>query len=438
MSNYALSYIFKAIDEFSPAVAKMTEKIKVFEGQIEKGTKGFEKFSNQARAFGMGLFKYVVAPMAAIGIYALKNAENIELMRIKLNAFTGSAQSTAQIMGSIRSLALATGLNPEELGGSAAGLLRQGYRIDQINEKLRQMSVLSVVSGQSIESITSALGRINLTGSISTGLMARMDRLKIPLTKAFKEFYDISDANWAKNFKGKSISAALMEPVLASMTGRGSKFSAAYDERLRTMGSSLERIHVAIRYIAGDFGTVLMSTLGIDTGLQGIADKLASFAQKSKPFFESHRGFIKFLAIGVAIAAVIGGIAIVISSTIGLISIGLVGGLAMAYMMAKKLLYPFILIKDIVMAIVHGIEKISNFASSHLAGQQSGIGGLGSSSILSQLNPSNLNVNLNAPKSIAITQGGKTVGSVPFNVDKGTSNMIPGLGYHSVFGGAFS
>jgi hypothetical protein len=292
MSNYDIAYVFKAIDDFSPALKKINEAMSNFEKQTEKAEKKFKKFSATVEKTGKFLFTKLALPLAAAAIYAVKNSEQFRKMEIGLIGVAGSAANAAKIMSQVKQMSMATGLAPEGLTETARGLKAAGYSMDELGGKLKQMAMFAVVSGKDINEISSSFIRMRSLGYTSARLLGKMAKDGIPLVKAFKEYYNLSDKAWNK-LASKKIDFKLMEPVLASMTKNGSSFSEAYRKMLMTTGTSAERIHNIMRIMAADFGDSLNNVFGIDSHMKGIADSLMRAEPKLKAWLDANPELIQ-------------------------------------------------------------------------------------------------------------------------------------------------
>lgn len=468
MSNYALSYIFKAIDEFCPAVEKMHKEMEKFHASIHHANAKAGVFAQTMKSIGRGILEYVAIPMSVLGTYAIKNAEQFKMMEVRLEAFTGSAAKAAKLMQSVRYLSMDTGIKAETLAAASTSLLKYGYTVDQVQSKLKQVSMFSMVSGSDMGSMTAGFGRMKQLGYVSQGFMARMADRGIPLIAAFREYYHLSDKAWAA-LKGKAFDFKLIEPVLAKMTEDGSAFAKAYNEMLKSPENSLKRMHSAIRDIAAAFGATLMKIFPIEKVLEIIANKMEAFAKEAPDIFERNKGLIKFLVIAGAVAVAIGAILAAWSMMGYIIGVVVVGSVIYLYKkfeivriiinsiwaVLKFLGKAFVfMIKEMVSGLTmlfHLVEKLMHIMSapwrwakeltnaaisvtSKSEASKTSLG-MGGSSMINQFSRHALSVDVNAPKSVDITQGGKKVGAIPFSADRGSSNL-GGWSSH-VFGVAY-
>lgn len=456
MSNYALSYIFKAIDEFCPIVEKMHKSMEKFQAQIGHSNAKLYAFQQTMRTVGMNILKYVAIPMGTIGIYAIKNAEQFKMMEMRLRAFSGSAEKAAMLMQNVRNMSMSTGIKAETLAAASTSLLRYGYTAEQVQNKLKQMSMFSIVSGTDMGAMTSGLGRMKQLGYVTQGFMTRMADKGIPLIAAFREYYHLSDKAW-ESLKGKAFDFKLIEPVLAKMTEDGSSFAKAYNEMLKSPENSISRIHKAVRDIAASFGAVLMKIFPIEEVLFKIENKMQEFAERAPAFFERHKDLIKFLVIAGAITVAVGAILAAWSMMGYIIGTVIVGGViylykkfelvriiinsiwailkfvgqAFAYMI-KDVVSNLTMLFNLLVKLMHIMTAPWRWAKELAGAAYSGAMnsdasktnlGVGGSSILNQFSRNALSVNVSAPKSVDITQGGKKVGEIPFTADRGATNL---------------
>jgi hypothetical protein len=223
-------------------------------------------------------------------------------MQIKLEAVAGSASNAAKVFSMVKQMSMTTGLSPEDLTSTATGLMAAGYGMDKINEKLQQMSMFAVVSGKDVNEISGAFIRMRSLGYAQTRILGKMAKEGIPLIDSFKKFYNLSDAGWNK-LAGKKIDFKLMEPVLESMTKKGSDFYNAYQKMLLTSGTSMERIHNATRVLSADFGEAFMKVFKVNDKLKDLSDNMDELEPKFENWLAANDGLLKMGGYIVAIGA---------------------------------------------------------------------------------------------------------------------------------------
>lgn len=273
MSNFDLSYIFKAIDRFSPSVNKMAEANKKFEDSFSKisdkldtANKKLERFSEKAK-------KYILLPMLAIGSYALKNAEQFDDMNFKLQAITGNASDFEKLKKVIDDLSLSFGMKREQVIDATGSLLSAGYSADEVSAKLKQLKVFSIATGESVDNLSSIFTRMKVTGELSSRALIMMSRSGVPLMKEFQKYYNLSDKQMEK-IKGHSLGLKLIEPVLTMMTEKGSSFFNVFEEKSRSVGTSIERSHLIIRQMSASLGVGIKHAFNLDENFAKLVDTM--------------------------------------------------------------------------------------------------------------------------------------------------------------------
>lgn len=304
MGNYDIAYVFKAIDDFSPALKKINESMANFEKQTKKAEDRFSKFSEKISSTGKFLLKSLVVPLAGAAVYAYKNAEQFEQMKIRLEAVTGSAANAAKVMESIKQMSMATGISPEILKDMATKLLATKVSMEDLPEKMRQMSMFAVVAKDKYSLVEAALTRMRVTGGATSRTLVALSNAGIPLLKELN-----LSTNGLQKLKGKTIGIEKIESALKNMTREGSSFYESYKRLLMTTGTSADRIHQSIRFISSDFGDALLKVFGLNGGMKDFADKLSDIEPKIKEWLSANPDLVKMITYASGLSIVLIGVA---------------------------------------------------------------------------------------------------------------------------------
>lgn len=429
MSNYDLAYIFKAVDQMSEPLKKIIANMEKLDKQVKRSEGGFNRLRMSAAKAGKFLMASVVAPLAGAAIYALKNSEQLEAMQIKLEAVAGSAANAAKVMNSIKQISMSTGIAPEVLKDMATKLLATKTSMEDLPKKMQQMAMFAVVAKDKYSLVESALTRMRTTGGATTRTLVALSNAGIPIVKEL----NLSVTGMQK-LTGKTIDMKIMEKALDNMTKKGSAFYESYKKMIMTMGSSSERVHNILRFISADLGDSLAQTFGIKNGMAGVADKLMAIEARIKPFLQAHPMLIKMVVYIGLIAAGLAVVSFLIAGIWFILGGALIVGVIYLYKkfewfrnLVQGIYQDFVYIKDIVMAIVDAIPKIAHFLSKPITAPITikQITEANTVTSASSINAANFNktvdVNVNAPRSVALTQNNKVVGSVPMSAALGHS-----------------
>ena len=288
MGNYDIAYIFKAIDEFSPALKKINTAMDNFDKKMDKAQKKVGNFSAAVSKAGSFMFKAFVAPLAGAVVYSMKNADQLERMQIRLESVAGSAENAAQAFALVKKFSLTTGLAPEMLTDMSTKLLAVKTSMADLPEKMRQMTMFAVVAGDKYPLVESALTKMRATGGATSRILTSLAKAGIPLIQALG-----LSTKGLQLLKGKVIDMKVVEAAFAKMTKEGSDFSNAYQKMLLTSGTSMDRLHNAFRIISADFGKAFMKVFDVDGKLASLADHMDELEPKFEKWLERNRDLIK-------------------------------------------------------------------------------------------------------------------------------------------------
>lgn len=315
MANYDISYIFKVIDKFSPAIKEMQKSLEGLQSnlnKIEKKTlttsERFRQLGNTMSSVGKSLTLGLTAPLVAAGTYAVKNAENFRQMQLSIQAFTGSAQQAAQVMKIVKAESMETPISVDALSNSARLLLSYGISVNDVGKRLHQMTIMSMGSGISVDELTKSFGRFQLQGFAQGRMLASLSRQGLPLLQTLREMgksAGLSDQAMTKMLASR-VGWKLIEQAMERITQKGSNFYNVAIEKSQTLSARLEELHNILRVMAGVFGEVIIDVLGLDTNLSGLQKRLETFSQEFPKWAEAHKTLLRIIVAFAGIAAILG------------------------------------------------------------------------------------------------------------------------------------
>lgn len=131
-------------------------------GDAESGLKGMaEQLAHLAEAL------VVTEGLKELGEEALKAFDSVQRASNSLTALTGSAESAKEIIEELEGIAKTQPFAFPELAQSAQKLAAFGIEAEKIPELLQSAALASRATGNSFETISNALGRVELTGQVA-------------------------------------------------------------------------------------------------------------------------------------------------------------------------------------------------------------------------------------------------------------------------------
>jgi hypothetical protein len=271
---YDISYLIKAVDKFSGPLDDMKRSLNRFEGQI-KATDGAVKRSGHNFSWYWSKIRWAAAALGAVGIYAIKNAEQFYAMELRLKGVSKNAAEAADMMAFLRKEAMHKGFKIESLAEISTRLIASKKLTPaQIKEQVSQLQTYALGAGADIEKISRVFGQAITTGKVRGMMLSKaMPILYSKMIEMEKAKYGYSDAFIRKHLTDIMVYGNMVKALQALAT-KDERFIAVAEEKRRSMATSLERMHESSRGIAASFGRIV-EHIG---AFKWLADKLEAIA----------------------------------------------------------------------------------------------------------------------------------------------------------------
>jgi hypothetical protein len=122
MADFDLSYIIKAVDDFTPVFDKLKQSLKEQEKTVLTFQQKMKSLSTNLKTMGTNLRNYVTLPIMAAAGYSFKTFANFRDMQLRLKAVTTSTQEYAKAWNNVKSLSMKTPCSQEDITGATLQL----------------------------------------------------------------------------------------------------------------------------------------------------------------------------------------------------------------------------------------------------------------------------------------------------------------------------
>lgn len=341
--SFNISYTFEAQDQFSSVSRAVQDSL---DGVIQKANSLRGKLNQVSSSFislGKQLGLRVTAPIVAFNALAIKQASNLEVMRLKMESFTGSVTLGKKVM---EDLIAFTAKSPFELRGvteSAKLLLATGTNIKDLIPTLKDLGDISALTNIPIEGLAGLLARTSEQGVVSGRVLKSLYREGVPLSEAFedlkKKFHITAGSLDDVTKKGKITYHDLLL-ILHDVPRKGSAFADGMQKMSETLSGSFIRLKTNFYLAMAAIGDVIINTKNLKGEVQFLIDELAKFRKAFEPWAKAHPVLLKWIITLATIAAAISPILI---------------GLGVMIWSVQMILAPWLLIVIAIAAIGAGI-----------------------------------------------------------------------------------
>lgn len=195
-----------------------------------------------------------VAGLTAVGIAAVKSADELKQNRIAFETMTGSAQQASQLLKDIKKFGLSTPFENKDLVSGAKQLLAYGFSVKQIIPTMKDLGDISAGIGMDkLPVLIRALGQVTAKGKLMGGEFLQIRETGLNLTPVLAKMRGVTE----KAFNAKDISAwniSAKEVQIAMNKIATSQFGGLMEKQSKTVSGLLSNLQ--------DFGAGLLNTIG--------------------------------------------------------------------------------------------------------------------------------------------------------------------------------
>lgn len=336
---FNVSYIFKAIDQFSGVAKKIKSSLegvrtKAKDVSIQVGRTGksfvtnfkdkasraiafvknklsgldkkFKSFGKSVSNFGRELSVKVSAPLVAFGAVALVQSAKMESLQVSFETMLGSADKAKKLVSDLAAFTASTPFQLEGVGKSAKTLLAFGVSNENMIKTLRMLGDVAAGTDAPLADIAQIFGKAKAKGKLMTEELLQLSERGIPIIADLAKQYGVTEAQVFEAASKSQISFKIMQDSLIRLTSQGGIFFSQTQKQSETLSGRFSTLKDNLLLFSAAIGDVLANVFGIKDGISGLSDKLKELPGKIKLFAAENPAMTKFIAIAAAVVVGLG------------------------------------------------------------------------------------------------------------------------------------
>ncbi len=367
--SFNISYIFEAIDRFSPTVAKINSALNRMRSKIKSVTSSASKMEKKFTKMGKTLSLKLTAPLMLFATYAIKQAADFETLTVRMRPYLGSLLQASDYMKKLAEwTAQKSPFHIKDTASAGVALMNFGVKAKGVIKILGQLGDISAETGLDLNQLSRLYGLTKSIGVLQFRYIRQVPQLVGPILKVFKL---MGKKGTIKEFASKGmITFGIMQRAIEMMVAKGGVAYHAMIRRMDTISGATSKLVDNIELAAAKIGSFIWKSMGMLKATQLAVKFLGFFIKKFDKFTKLHP-MLKILVLFAGIAASIGpillGIGLLISAFIflgeavsfsiwpvTLIAIGILAAVAaVTYLYIK-----FKLIREVFTAINIGVRVV--------------------------------------------------------------------------------
>jgi phage-related protein len=308
--SFNVSYVFQAVDQFSPVTKGMQAELDRMAASVEKMSTKMSDMGNKLKETGKSMALGVTAPIVAVGGLSLKAAAEKEKITRQLEGIVGDVEKVAALDKQLEAIELQSPIDPAAFDQAALRLLTMGVSIEKIAPTLENFAKISAGTGIEVATLTEYFA-VAQSGSqgMSRALIALNRQVPVlaEMQKIFKERFNIDVTTkelQAMAAEGK-IGMDLLEESFARLTAEGGKFADANLKMSQTFAGASQMLRNNFDRFLEALGFAILGSVDLDGVILSLNEKLKSLVTFIENFAQQNPKLTKFIVIFLAIAAAI-------------------------------------------------------------------------------------------------------------------------------------
>ncbi len=343
---------------------QMTRGIATANRSLDKMVARAKRAGQQTRAMGIGLSAAITAPIIGASIFSLKAAADLETMQVSFESMLGSAENATAMMTDLKKFSAGTPFQLSDIGKATKTLLSFGIASEDVLDSMKFLGDIAAGANIPLGDIASTFGKIKARGKAMTEELNMLSDRGIPILDALAKSFGVSKNEIFEMASQSKLTADIVEKALRGMSEEGGMFEDQMAKQSKTLAGIWSTLKDNIFLLAAEFGNAIAET----GDLKEVMGDLIGLAQQGVKWFkELDKETRKNILAGLALAAALGPVLIILGSIIS-ISASAVG--ALAAIAGSTVLAPLLLVGLAIAAIVLGLREVAKESKKSQAAMQ--------------------------------------------------------------------
>jgi tape measure domain-containing protein len=304
--SFNISFIVQAIDQFSPVARTISSSLDKIKKHADTAARSISNMGKGLQNAGKTAVGYLTAPIAGVGVMALKSAAQIETMSVSFETLLKSKDKADVLMKDLIKFAELTPFEMEDIGSSVRQLLGANVPLKDI---IKTMSMIGdVASGANVPltDMTHIFAKSLNKGKAQAEELNQMAERGIPIMQMLAEMAGKSTADVYKAAETGQISSDVIVAAFKKLTKEGGLFYQMAIKQSKTLGGIFSTLKDVVYFTMGDIGMAIVNAFNIKDVMSNAIRWLERMQIKMKEFIHMNPILTKWILIIVAATAVIG------------------------------------------------------------------------------------------------------------------------------------
>lgn len=198
-------------------------------------------YDNLAK-LGQSLSLTLTAPLTAVAALGVKSASKIEDFTASFTTLLGSEPEAKQMIATINEMAGITPFDPDPLIQSTQTLMSFGIEAENVNDTLRMLGDSSKGSAETLQTLSTAYGRVAAKGKASMEELNMMINQGVPILGELAKVMGVAENEIIEMVSKGKVGFAEVSQAFENMTSQGGVFYKGMETASETLSGKLSTL----------------------------------------------------------------------------------------------------------------------------------------------------------------------------------------------------
>lgn len=330
---FKVSYIYDLVDNITPQLKKIQSsleatqsKVHSIAGQMSTSfnnlTDTIKKTSQSFNSAGTTLAPLSVA-MGLVANKAFKSAAEFEMLRIRMDVLTGSAEKGGLAFQEVTKYAAKTPFQIADISKSLNMLMSTGgMKFEDAMKTIKVLGDIASISGGEMSGMALAFSQTAATTRLLGQDFNQFVNNSVPLMKILTDYTGKTTAQiMAMKEKGE-LSFDIVAKAMEKATQKGGLFENGAEKMSQTLSGLASTLIDSVNIAFGELGTEMAKSINLSSNITKITDVIATLTDKFKSLSPETQ---KFITYAILITAVLSPAMLILGSLAGVLGLATTG-----------------------------------------------------------------------------------------------------------------
>lgn len=377
---FKVSYIYDLVDSISPQLKKIQSNLESTRGRVnaaaqsmassfDKVGQSLKQTSGSFREAGSTLAPLSVA-MGGIALKAFKGAAEFEMLRIRMDVLTGSAEKGAKAFQEVTKYAAKTPFEIADISKSLNMLMSTGgMSFDEAMKSVKVIGDIASISGGEMSGMALAFSQTSATTRLLGQDFNQFVNNSVPLMKILTDYTGKSAAQIMAMKEAGQLSFDVVSKAMEKATKAGGLFENGAEKMSQTLSGLFSTLKDEVNIAFAELGKEMAKAINLPQLVKDFSSFIGKLTEKFKALSPETK---KFITYAILIATVLAPVLLVFGSLVGVLGLAfsglamLAGGFALIFTPIGLITIAVIALIAVIYSLRDSFSIVYNFLKDNL------------------------------------------------------------------------